>query len=138
MHTSVTRRSFLGAAAASSLAVATAQKKSIPVGLELYSVREALQKDLPGTVRQVAQLGYQDVEFFSPYYNWTTDYAKEVRELLDGEGTMARALLRALPLLGRMLIARWCDYRRGDLPDGRILELARPLSPENCAEAAAP
>jgi len=64
--------------------------------------------------------------------------ARLVRELLDGEGTMARALLRALPLLGRMLIARWCDYRRGDLPDGRILELARPLSPENCAEAAAP
>ncbi|MFN8004584.1 MAG: hypothetical protein U0X75_26625 [Acidobacteriota bacterium] len=42
-----------------------------------------MQKDLMGTVRKVAQLGYEVVEFYSPYTQWTTDYAKEVRKLLD-------------------------------------------------------
>jgi len=42
---------------------------SIPIGLELYSVRDALKQDLEGTVRSVAQLGYQCVEFYSPYFD---------------------------------------------------------------------
>ena len=32
-------------------------EKSVPIGLELYSVREALEQDPQGTVRQVAQMG---------------------------------------------------------------------------------
>jgi sugar phosphate isomerase/epimerase len=36
-----------------------------------------------GTVRTVAKMGYECVEFYSPYYQWTTDQAKEVRKLLD-------------------------------------------------------
>jgi sugar phosphate isomerase/epimerase len=55
----------------------------VPVGLELYSVRDELGKDPLGTVRAVAKMGYEVVEFFSPYYQWTTDYAKEVRKTLD-------------------------------------------------------
>ena len=43
-------------------------------------------KDLPGTVRAVAKMGYQVVEFYSPYYSWTTDQAKDVRKLLDDLG----------------------------------------------------
>jgi sugar phosphate isomerase/epimerase len=39
-----------------------------------------------GTVRAVAKMGYEVVEFFSPYYNWTPEYAKEVRKLLDDLG----------------------------------------------------
>jgi sugar phosphate isomerase/epimerase len=65
------------------LARVSAQGKQIPVGLELYSVRDELKQDLMGTVRAVAAMGYQDVEFYSPYYEWTTAYAKEVRALLD-------------------------------------------------------
>jgi len=84
-----TRRSFLAAAAAaavaSPLAVSAAGKK-IPVGLELFSVRNSLQKDLMGTVRAVAKQGYEVVEFYSPYYGWTTDYAKEVRKMMDDCG----------------------------------------------------
>ena len=52
----------------------------MPIGLELYSVRTGLAKDLPGTVRAVAKQGYQVVEFYGPYYSWTVDYAKEVRK----------------------------------------------------------
>src|SRR5581483_11855664 len=78
----ITRRSFLGTAAAP-MALAVARAKRVPVGLEMYSVRHEMEKDLPGTVRKVAQIGYKDVEFFAPYYNWTTDQAKDVRKLLD-------------------------------------------------------
>lgn len=87
--TSLTRRSFLawtGAATAASLTVGTLPTfaaKRVPVGIELYSVRDELAKDLPGTVRAVAKMGYEVVEFFSPYYQWTPEYAREVRKLLD-------------------------------------------------------
>jgi len=60
--------------------------KDIPIGLELYSVRNDLKKDLMGTVRSVAKLGYQCVEFYAPYYQWTTDYARQVRKELDDLG----------------------------------------------------
>jgi sugar phosphate isomerase/epimerase len=62
---------------------ALAKSKSLPLGLELYSVRDELAKDLPGTVRAVAKLGYEVVEFFGPYYQWTPEYARQVRGLLD-------------------------------------------------------
>jgi sugar phosphate isomerase/epimerase len=60
--------------------------KKIPVGLELYSVRDELKQDLNGTVRAVAKMGYEVVEFFSPYYAWTADQTKEMRKLLDDLG----------------------------------------------------
>jgi len=80
------RRSFLGFFAAAPLWAALAGNKHIPVGLELYSVRDDLKKDLMGTVRGVAKLGYECVEFFSPYYDWTLEYAKDVRKELDDLG----------------------------------------------------
>ena len=67
-------------------ALSAAGDKKIPVGLELYSVRGELAKDLTGTVTAVAKMGYQVVEFFSPYYQWTEDYAKQVRKLMDDLG----------------------------------------------------
>jgi len=83
--TALSRRSFLSLAASASVALAlpAAAKKRLPIGIELYAVRDELQKDLMGTVRKVAQLGYEVVEFYSPYTQWTTDYAKDVRKLLD-------------------------------------------------------
>jgi sugar phosphate isomerase/epimerase len=80
------RRSFLGIMAAAPLAVAMPDSKQIPVGLELYSVRDELKKDLMGTVRSVAKMGYQCVEFYAPYYAWTPEYAKQVRAELDDLG----------------------------------------------------
>ena len=85
---SMTRRSFLTMAGAASASVAlgtipTFAAKKLPIGIELYAVRDELAKDLMGTVRKVAQMGYEVVEFYSPYTQWTTDYAKEVRKLLD-------------------------------------------------------
>src|SRR5262245_39230008 len=80
---SISRRSFLALAGAAPFAFAAPVAKRVPVGIELYSVRDELAKDLMGTVRAVAKMGYEVVEFYSPYYQWTPDYAKEVRKLLD-------------------------------------------------------
>jgi len=85
-HNSISRRSFLALAAVSPFAFTASAAKRLPVGLELYSVRDELAKDLKGTVRAVAKMGYEVVEFFSPYYQWTPEYAKEVRALLDDLG----------------------------------------------------
>lgn len=88
----ISRRSFLTFAATAAVALTVPPafsrlaRKRMPVGIELYSVRDVLAKDLPGTVRAVAKMGYEVVEFFAPYYQWTTEYAKEVRKLLDESG----------------------------------------------------
>ncbi len=80
---SISRRSFMALAGAAPFALAAQKRRRVPVGLELYSVRDELAKDLTGTVRAVAKMGYEVVEFFAPYYQWTPDYAKETRKLLD-------------------------------------------------------
>ena len=60
--------------------------KKYPIGLELYSVRTELTRDLPATLRAVAQLGFEVVEFYAPYATWTLPFAKGVRTLLDDLG----------------------------------------------------
>jgi sugar phosphate isomerase/epimerase len=54
----------------------------IPIGLELYSVREDCARDLPGTLAAVARMGYEGVEF-AGYHNRS---AKELRQMLDDLG----------------------------------------------------
>lgn len=56
------------------------------IGLELYSVRDELARDLPNTLKTVAGFGYEVVEFYSPYFKWTLAYAKDVRAQLDDLG----------------------------------------------------
>ncbi len=90
----ISRRAFLAAAAVSPFAgsvLASALQKNIPVGLELYSVRNELTKDLPATVTAVAKMGYQVVEFYAPYFEWTPAQAKDVRKLLDDLGIECRS-----------------------------------------------
>lgn len=75
----ITRRSFLGAAALGAAAVAipgaaesmvgTAESRirpllsPQPIGLQLYTVRDLMEKDVEGTLREVAAIGYKEVEF---------------------------------------------------------------------------
>src|SRR4051812_49129820 len=73
---------FASAAAAAETPAPAAPKK-YPIGLELYSVRGELSKDFPGTLRQVAKIGYEVVEVYAPYFAWTFPYAKDVRRQLD-------------------------------------------------------
>jgi sugar phosphate isomerase/epimerase len=85
------RRSFLAISATlpwvlRKLAFGEPSSSSIPVGLELYSVRDALKKDPEGTVRAVAKMGYQAVEFYAPYHDWSDVQATQMRKLMDGLG----------------------------------------------------
>jgi len=88
--TTMSRRSFMALSATLPWAfrgfAGAATSGSIPVGLELYSVRDALKQDPEGTLRAVAQMGYQAVEFYAPYFEWTETQAKETRKLLDDVG----------------------------------------------------
>jgi sugar phosphate isomerase/epimerase len=84
--TPLSRRTFLALAGTLPLAMRTRAAGKVPVGIELYSVRDFLAKDLPGTVRAVAKIGYEVVEFYSPYYDWAPSKASEIRRLLDDLG----------------------------------------------------
>jgi sugar phosphate isomerase/epimerase len=87
LDTSISRRTFLTLAGAAPFAIrGIAAPATKPVGLELYSVRGFLEKNLMGTVRAVAKMGYEVVEFYSPYYAWTPQQATDVRKLLDDLG----------------------------------------------------
>lgn len=56
----------------------------IPIGLQLYSVRQDCQEDLAGTLRAVARMGYEGVEF-AGYYGRS---AEELRVMLDHLGLL--------------------------------------------------
>src|ERR1022692_3059281 len=75
------RRAFVAAALAAPLVLSA--KSRVPVGLELYSVRDDLKADPMATLDSVAKMGYQCVEFYAPYFDWTPDYARTVRAKLD-------------------------------------------------------
>lgn len=54
----------------------------IPIALQLYSIREDCAKDFSGTVKAVAEMGYDGVEF-AGYYGLE---AKEIKKILDDLG----------------------------------------------------
>ena len=81
---SLSRRGFLAAAASAPIVLAAG--KDIPVGIELYSVRDRMTKDMPGTVRAIGKMGYQVVEFYGPYFEWTPEVAREARKAMDDVG----------------------------------------------------
>src|SRR5438874_3007239 len=100
--TSVSRRTFLAISGAIPAAIAAqvsgsdspadsatpshAAAKRYPVGLEPYSVRGELARDLPNTLKTVASFGYEVVEFYSPYFKWIPSYTKDVRAQMDDLG----------------------------------------------------
>jgi len=96
----LSRRAFLGIAAAP-LAFSSVLRgaRDVPVGLELYSVRGDLGKDLLGTVAAVGKMGYQVVEFYAPYLQWTPQAAKDVRKVLDDNGLKCHSTHNSGPWL---------------------------------------
>ncbi len=79
-------RSTVSHSAAEQATADASMPKKYPIGLELYSVRGELGRDLPKTLKEVAKNGYEVVEFYSPYFKWTAPYAKEVRAQIDDLG----------------------------------------------------
>ena len=101
IHPKYSRRELLSlAAAAAVLSKAGAQILKIPIGLELYSVREDLKADTFGTLQQVAMCGYECVEFYAPYYDWTPATAKQVRTQLNGLGVRCFSTHNSLTSFG--------------------------------------
>ena len=87
----VSRRLFLAALGAVSLvpgalAAEPSARRKIPIGLQMYSVRDDVKRDLMGTLKGLREMGYECVEFWSPYFDWTTARAKEVRKQMDDLG----------------------------------------------------
>lgn len=91
------RRDFLkiagagtvGAMAFGSMAMsaAAANKKSVDVGVQLYSIRDAMTADLVGSLTKVAEMGYKNVELAGyaggKFYGLS---AKEFGKIVNGLG----------------------------------------------------
>src|SRR5580692_5256510 len=88
----MSRRAFLKTASASAACAALwnsapwlmADPLGLPLGLQLYSVRNILPKDYEGTLKQLAALGYREVEaagFFS-------HSPQEVKQAMDRAGLL--------------------------------------------------
>jgi sugar phosphate isomerase/epimerase len=106
----ITRRDFLAGAAMAPAALG--QGRKIPVGLEMYSVRDVLMADELRTVRAVAQMGYEVVEFYAPYFNWTEARAREIRKVMDDAGVQCRSTHNNASYLSDANIAKAMDLNR--------------------------
>jgi sugar phosphate isomerase/epimerase len=84
----ISRRSFLttAALAAAASTIPSHNLYASPlaplIGLQLFSVREALAKDYPGTLKRVAALGYREVEA-AGFYNHS---AADVKQMMADAG----------------------------------------------------
>jgi sugar phosphate isomerase/epimerase len=105
----LSRRSFLAMSAMLPWALRAQGATQIPVGLELFSVRNALKQDLTGTVRAVAAMGYQCVEFYAPYFEWTESQTRDMRKLLDDLGIRCYSTHNDSSYLGPEKISRARD-----------------------------
>ena len=95
MNDQISRRDILkwsaaaGAAALVSPTTLLAQdKKRIPIGLQLYSVRDVLGKDFEGTLKKVAEMGIEGVEFAGSFGKYKDD-AAGLKKVLDDLGLKA-------------------------------------------------
>lgn len=122
---SVSRRGFLSKSAAAAAILAssadgTAQERKkrerriamtrrrIPVGLQLYSVRDDCKRDLPGTIAAVAQMGYRGVEF-AGYYDRS---AEQLRKMLDDNGILCCGTHTGLDTLLGDNLAKTIEFNR--------------------------
>ena len=86
MSNSQDRRTFLATLGAAAVALTATKPAGLlaprrrlkKVGLQLYTLRDQMEKDLPGTLARVAQIGYKEVEF-AGYFGRSPN---EIRQLL--------------------------------------------------------
>jgi len=72
------RRTFLGTMGAAYVALSRLHAASIPrVGVQLYTVRTLMEKNLEGTLASIAGIGYKEVEF-AGYFKRTPDEIKAI------------------------------------------------------------
>jgi sugar phosphate isomerase/epimerase len=115
-----TRRQFiksgLGCAAAltlnPSLSMTAAEHKTIPIGFQLYTVRGEFSRNVPDTLKKLAQIGYKAVEFWG--YGGTPEIyqkysAAELRKLLDENGLKCCGIHLELKALEKENLQRTID-----------------------------
>lgn len=99
----LSRRTFMAAAAGTTMAALLAKSGNgradplgLPIGLQLYTVGDELGKDLDGTLKTIAAIGYREVE--TAGLPGTVD-AAQLRAALDKAGLECRSTHFPLPLL---------------------------------------
>jgi sugar phosphate isomerase/epimerase len=75
----------IGALAISGGAEVCANPYGLPVGLQLYTVSDHLEKDLEGTFRRVAEIGYKEVEIGGTF-NFYGRKPAEIKRMLNASG----------------------------------------------------
>ena len=83
----ISRRKFLQVGTAAAITIPylprlSAEPLGKPPGIQLYTVADALQADVPGTIHKLSKMGYREVESF-PYQGFN---AKSLRSALDEAG----------------------------------------------------
>src|SRR3981189_2395142 len=99
------------------------------VGLQLYTVRDAMKTDFEGTIAKVAATGYKEVEF-AGFFGHSP---KDVRAILDKNGLKSPSMhvpyndvekkwpetLEAAHIVGQSyIICPWLDVSQRAAPDG--------------------
>lgn len=99
------------------------------LGLQLYTVRDAMKKDFAGTIAKVGSTGYKEVEF-AGYFDHTP---ADVRSILDKDGMTAPschlpydqlekqlpATIDAAHTIGhKFVVCPWLDEKLRNAPDG--------------------
>ena len=113
-----TRRTFLATLGVAALGIASRDaladgillaphRKLKKVGLQLYTVRDLMKADLPGTLRKVAQIGYKEVEF-AGYYGRSP---AQIRALLKQNGLTSPSSHIGLDILEKDSVRAFADAK---------------------------
>lgn len=113
-----TRRTFLATLGVAAIGIASQdaladgillapRHKLKKVGLQLYTVRDLMKADLPGTLRKVAQIGYKEVEF-AGYYGRTP---AQIRALLKQNGLTSPSSHIGLDILEKDSVRAFADAK---------------------------
>jgi sugar phosphate isomerase/epimerase len=148
-----TRRNFLATLGVAAIGIVSGdaaagsilapRRKLKKVGLQLYTVRDLMKADMPGTLARVASIGYREVEF-AGYFGRTP---AQVRALLKRNGLTSPSTHIALDILEKDSVRAFADAkaighqwvtvpfipenRRKTLDDWkRITELLSQLAPQ--------
>jgi sugar phosphate isomerase/epimerase len=113
-----TRRTFLATLGVAALGIASRdaladgvllapKRKLKKVGLQLYTVRDLMKADLPGTLRKVAQIGYKEVEF-AGYYGRSP---AQIKALLKQNGLTSPSSHIGLDILEKDSVRAFADAK---------------------------
>lgn len=73
---------------------AAGKRKLSRIGIQMYTVRTQARADLPGTLAQLAKIGFKEVEWWGSYPNLTP---VQIKALLDQNGLAAPSVHIGIP-----------------------------------------